>query len=239
MKRLTKWLVTLLMTVSLFFASSFKCVEVKAVGFPTIDISNLVQNILGFIEDQMREGSFLEAAMGSVTKIENTSEQFKKMKEQWETFLGAIQYLKAANSVFRSIALLDELVNVFLKDCENFESIEHYLSDDADVIDLMNTGINILHSYQQIYRVLIEVGKERIKAYEDMKHESALELIAYTEDTVAEIYQTYFVIRRIYARRYVNFYREYTVARVVNANINYLNHFIYGTPVSLRAGGGL
>lgn len=127
--------------------------------FVVSDPTNLVQSILQYIQDQIREGSF-DLGEG-LSKLEGMREQFKAQQEKLDQVMlivGKYQQFKQAYSDIQAIA---EVASSVTKDIMNFKDIEYLMSTIGSYQSVATVG-NLVKNYGKITDSLMGEVKDEM-----------------------------------------------------------------------------
>lgn len=120
MKKLYKYLVALGLSVALLLSPTPCQQEVRAQGMPTIDLSNLLQNILSWLSDQDLVGAFTEGVDGSV-QVTEWMNKLQKMRE-------VLQYLEYINKGARYATEIINISKLVTQDLELAKNMVQYFA---------------------------------------------------------------------------------------------------------------
>lgn len=202
MNRIWKYIVAAALSAGLALGSAPKA---KA-NVPTIDISNLVQNIMDFMESQMREGSFFDLAGGGVTKLEELQERYRSFQEKMIQFQTIADNFRMASSAWSSVKELIELGNMIADDTREFSEVMQVLSTNCRFLTLISTR-NFGYQFASVTTILFDYVKSSMKTFRSLSQSDPLQLITTLNGIVDQAYDIYFMIRNDFRRRLAETYR--------------------------------
>ena len=222
MKRIVKLFAVLAVSFGLMAASASRA---SAQGMPTIDISNLVQNILGFLDDQMREGSFMDGFIGDVTKMQEIQERYNNMKEKLQDIQNIIAIYNLGAATYNEIEAIVKLNKMIINDAQMFSQIFDYINQAGFDFETVVLAKNIWKGFTNISTVLTKTAGQEMKDFGRFKQSDPLQLLTMLQELTADLYTTYYAIRNYYSGMMSDLYRDRSLLASQGANIFFSQTF--------------
>lgn len=180
MRKIHKFFVTLGLSATLFFA--FEQEEAKA-NFPTIDISNLLQNILGFIQDAESTGLF-----SRFSSIAMQTEEYTEKIEKFKKFLSTMNTIRQGIKYTRDIVrITTSAVNqlMYQKNC-----IDWFNSQGA-MPSVMDAALKCQGDFQSFFEGLTEDSQTKTDFINSLSSGDGLQILS-TMDAMLKTYEKEF-----------------------------------------------
>ncbi len=224
MKQIYKILLAFALSFGFLCASSQKA---SAQGMPTIDISNLVQNILGFLDDQMREGSFLDGLVGDVTKMQEIQERYHNMKEKLDNVVSVINVYNIGAATYNDILAVSRLMKMIVEDAERFETIYAYMNSCGFNYEYVASAKVIWRGFTNISTTVTKAAGKQLQDYGKMKQSDPLQLLQQIHQVVEDMYSTFYVIRDYFHNEVNQLYALQVNMEAQQHNADFLSMFFY------------
>lgn len=181
MKKAHKILVMFGLSVALFLGTAQK--EAKA-NFPTIDISNLLQNILSFIQDADLAGAF--------ETITSYNMQFQEWTEKMENFNKFLETWKLIQQGARYGTEILRLVTYYENECKfMWNSVGYFMSDGA-APSITQAALNSLSDFQELYKDMTEESENKTAFVEGLKNSDPLATLEAMEKVLKDYKQEFY-----------------------------------------------
>ena len=198
MRKITKIFVAIALSIGLFLGTEQE--EARATGWPTIDISNLLQNILDYIQSGQVAGLFDE--------ISDMEIKLAEWKEKGEQFKRVIEITKIVREGIRFGWQINQSAMRFADTRLRLERYIKWLNDNGATAEGIAAAISCRTEYLRFYESIVEESKEKNKFLESMKSGNALEILQSAEDLLAKFEQDFYAceyyieqqIRGVYQR---------------------------------------
>lgn len=200
MKRIHKFFLVLGFSLALMLVPCSIQKDAKAAGLPTIDISNLIENILSKLQDQDIFGMF-----DGLTDHQMNYEQWFAKIEQWKTYLDYIRIVQAgARTAKEIIDIGQDMVeqteyayNVmqYFYERSFAGKASVYLSVCGCAEDFIEAGKYLFNDLQQKYNTFQSQGKY-----------NPLEVIKSIDETVQRFSNLYFTACLKFRSKVANYY---------------------------------
>lgn len=153
--------------------------------FVVSDPTNLVQNILQYIMDQIREGN-LDLAEG-LSKLEGMREEFKALEER-------IQQVKTILDAWEKIKDITYIGEQVYADWVNMQRIADLMAGlgGYGTVALVD---NLAEAYRSVALTLIEDVKNQVFDIRTITQSDPLKIVEQLHDKIEYLYQGYIVLR--------------------------------------------
>ena len=158
--------------------------EAKA-QFVVSDPTNLVQNILQYIMDQMREGNL--DLVGGMAKLEGMREEFKALEER----IKQVQTIVAAWEKIKDITYIGEQIYA---DWVNLKYISDLMSG-LGTYGTVSLIDNIVNSYWSVAQTLLKDVKQQCFDITTITQSDPLKILDMLHEKIEYLYQGYIVLR--------------------------------------------
>ena len=214
MKRITKFFVTLGLCIGLFLGAEQQ--ETKATGFPTIDVSNLLQNILSWIQDSIDNGLFSD--------ISDIDMKITKWKEAGEQFQKVMQIIDVMNKGIRFGSLIVDVSSRFYNDIGEFERYSQWFQIKGAPTSYVRCMEGIIGDFQVFFTGLIEDTNEKNNFVNSMKDGDAIEILQAMNDFLENFSRQYYVFETHFRNEVRILHSRYIKMQMYRNNLG----FMYG-----------
>lgn len=158
------------------------------------DPGNLVQSILQYIQDQMREGNFNLAE--GLSKLEGMREQFKIAEEKWKQAEAVIQTVSKLWEAGTELSAIYRIGEMVYKDFQNFKELEYYFSCTMTSYQAVATIGNLIQLFSGITDEFISEVKANLFDLTKLTQGDALGILKELHHVTEYLYTGYVVIRQ-------------------------------------------
>ncbi len=223
MKRLYKYVVAAGLAVSVSLANA---PEANTTGLPTIDISNLVQNIMNFMETQLREGSFFDMMGGAVTKLEEVQKNYTVITERLDDFRRIASAYKSFKTAYDDIDAIIELNKQIFNDAKGFNNVIFYFNQSASYnlyIDPTAFG----KTFTSVAESLTQTVGSEMQNFTSLRQSDPMQLLNLLHELTEKMYTAYAEVRMAFQENLVESYDKMMTEKICDSNAWFAtNHFI-------------
>lgn len=162
------------------------------------DPTNLVQSILQYLQDQMREGGMgVSDAVEGASKLQIMREQLKNARDRLDQvydIVNKFQNLSAAASDIKSIVQISQLIT---DDILTLKDIEYYMNNIGGYNAATRVG-NLCNSYQRITQTLTDEIKNDMRDLSRITQTDPLTMLSQLRERVEYLYSSYGRVRSVY-----------------------------------------
>lgn len=192
--------------------------------FVVSDPTNLVQSILQYIMDQMREGNW-DLSEG-ISKLQGMREEFKMNEERLDQVLGMVQKFQSFKNAYQDIAAIAEICKLVQKDISNFYQIQMMMSElggygGAALVD------NLVQSYKKVTNSLTEDVKLEMFDLQKITQTDPMQMLSELRKSTEYLYSGYGIIRNTFYAAIRDAYHDEMRNRVREADQDLISMFIY------------
>ena len=218
MRKLYKALISVALCVALFVGSGRT--PARAQGFPTIDLSNLLQNIIQYLQDADVAGIFSD-----FSDLEMKTEQFMKWKEQFDLFMNTYQKFSAGLRYAKSISSAlsrCEREMTYLWSCSN------WLASNGATPEILLASRICISDFTEFFVMLQEDTQTKTKFFENLKSGDAVEILKALDEMVRQYEQEFSLASTHYRMQMSNLYHRHMRMQTDVANMKfYANRLFY------------
>ncbi len=184
MKKLHKILVTIGLSIALFFGAEQR--ECEATGFPTIDISNLLQNILAYIQDADLSGIFSE-----ISDLDMKLEKYNEWKENFEKFLTTYKLIQKGAKYGLEIVK----ITVYFEHELDFmlRSVNYFASNGA-APSVAQAALYNYNDFRNFYKAMLEDSETKMNFIESFKSGDALMILEAADNMLKEYQKEFYEV---------------------------------------------
>lgn len=198
MRKITKIFVAITLSIGLFLGTEQE--EARATGWPTIDISNLLQNILDYIQSGQVAGLFDEISDMGI-KLEEWNEKGKQFKK-------VLEIAKVVREGIRFGWQINECTMRFVDTQNRLNRYIMWLNENGATAQGVAAAISCKDEFQRFYNSIVEESDQKNKFIESIKGGNAFEIIQAAESLLEKFEQDYYAceyyveqkIREVYSR---------------------------------------
>lgn len=220
MKRFGKYLASLFIAGTLSLGVSQ---PVRATGYPVVDISNLIQNILGYSDNLIREGSTL---MQGVTKMGEIADRVQQAREWIAKAQEIASYIGAASQLAQDIVAFAQLSAEITNDINRFKDLEQQFRS-MGVFDQIKTAAYQTLGFARIANMVISQFGAMIQQYTKINEKDPRELLTSVHQTMTLMYQTYYSIRNQFCARYYSCLTDFFRSQNAEAERQFMGFILY------------
>lgn len=175
MKKIHKIFITLALSVGLLCGAEQK--ECEATGIPTVDITNLLQNVLGFIQDADLAGMF--------DQISDYDMKFKAWFEKAEQLRKFLEFWKVAQQGAKYGREIARLADFYLDEVDFMSRATQYFISQGATPEITMSALTCINDFKALWKILSEDTTEKSKLIDSFKKDSSgnIDTIAILEAT--------------------------------------------------------
>ena len=182
MKKIHKIFVTLGLCIGLFFGAEQR--ECEATGYPTIDISNLLQNILAYLQDADMSGLFSE-----ISDLDMKLEKYHEWKDQFSKFLQTYQMIqkgaKYGPEIVKITVYFEHELEFFLK------SVQWFSANGASPA-IAQAALYSYNDFKDFYKAMLEDSETKTAFIESFKSGDAIQILEATDNMLKEYQREFY-----------------------------------------------
>lgn len=169
-------MVSLGLCVAFFIGSEQR--ECEAAGMPTIDVSNLLQNILAYIQDADLSGLFSE-----ISDLDMKLEKYQEWKKQFDSFLQTYKMIQKGAKYGLEIVR----ITVFFEQELEFmyRSVQYFASNGATPA-IAQAAFNCYGDFKEFYKAMVEDSETKTTFVESFHSGDALQILEATDNMLKE-----------------------------------------------------
>lgn len=187
MKRINKILAMLGLCLALFLMPVSGQKESTAAGFPTIDVSNLLQNMLGYLQDSEIAGLFDQMSDHAI----NLEEWSKKMADI-EQYLSYMQMI--TQGALYSIEIYDAM-NMITRDLADLGEAVVYFQSNAECPIFVTLGAQrVFSEFKEASEEIIKDSKQAYTFVKEVQGGSVLEKMNVMADYARNLQQNIYAL---------------------------------------------
>ena len=197
--------------------------EAKA-QFVVSDPTNLVQSILQYIQDQIREGNF-DLSEG-MSKLQGMREQFQAQHDKLDQVMLVVQKYQQFKQAYSDIEAIAIIAKNVTDDIMNFKEIE-YLMSTASSYQAVATVGNLIQNYGVITDSLMGEVKNEMFDLSKITQADPMTMLAELRKQTEYLYAGYGYIRRSFYEAFRQAYYADMRHRASDADQALLKGFFY------------
>lgn len=201
MKRIAKYFICLAFAFGGILSTERKANAQFVVSDPT----NLVQSILQYLQDQIREGSI--SFSDGLSKLEGMREQFAAAREKLDQAMQIIQKYGQYQAMFEDVKAVAYIYNSISYDLILFGDIEYYLSSMSSYQTVATVG-SLMKSFNAMTESLIAQVKSEMFDISKITQGDPVAISAEMRKLIEYLYSGYSVIREYFVIAYKTAYFE-------------------------------
>lgn len=213
---------------TLFAALAFSLAagpQASAQGMPTIDISNLVQNIMDYLETQLREGSLFDIA-GAPQKMQDLKERYDAFVERIEDFQRIAALYKSARGAYDDIMAIAELGKLIAADVTSFTSLVTQLNTVAPY-DMVIDATAFAQGFVKCAEIITKFVGDEMKEFVALKQTDPFQLLDKLHSLVMEMYGVYSQLSYTFRSHLLSAYYRVMEYNAAVANDNFRSVFFF------------
>ena len=195
--------------------------------FVVSDPQNLVQSILQYIMDQLREGNLSLDGVGGLSKLEGMREQFKAASEKLDQVNQIVQIYGNLRGAANDIQAVVRIGQQLCYDVQMFRTIEYQLSQGVDSYFAVASVGNLVLGFEDAANELIQQTKTEMFNMQKLTQSSPMEMLSQLRLAVERLYQSYSVVRNYFAGAYYSAYYGALRNRTMSLDQRLINMMIY------------
>ena len=184
MKRIHKILVTIGLCFGLFFGAEQQ--ECEATGYPTIDISNLLQNILAYIQDADISGIFSE-----ISDLDMKLEKYNEWKENFEKFLTTYKLIQKGAKYGLEIV---KITVYFEHELEFMLRSVNYFASNGAAPSVAQAALYNYNDFRNFYKAMLEDSETKMNFIESFKSGDALMILEAADNMLKEYQKEFYEV---------------------------------------------
>lgn len=218
MRKLYKALISVALCVALFVGSGRT--PARAQGFPTIDLSNLLQNIIQYLQDADVAGIFSD-----FSDLEMKTEQFMKWKEQFELFMNTYQKFSAGLRYAKGIT---STLYQFEREMTYLYSCYNWLSSNGAKPEIVMASATCISDFKEFFLMLQEDSKTKTEFFKSLKSGDAVQILKATDEMLRQYEREFYVASSHYRSQMSKLYYRHVRMQNDVANMKfYANRLFY------------
>lgn len=196
--------------------------EAKA-QFVVSDPQNLVQSILQYIQDQVREGNF--DGLG-LSKLEGMREQFKAQKEKLDQVMLVVGKYQQFRQAYNDIEVIAVIAKSVTDDIMNFKEIEYLMSNVCSYQSVATVG-NLINRYGVLTDSLMGEAKDEMFDISKITQADPMTMLSELRRQTEYLYAGYGYIRRSFYDAFRQAYYDDMARRASEADQALLKSLFY------------
>ena len=162
------------------------------------DPTNLVQSILQYLQDQMREGGMgISDVADGVSKLEIMRDQFKSAQEKLDQVYDIVNKFQGLSAAASDIKAVVEVSKLITDDILTFRNIEYYMNNIGGYSAATRMG-SLCNSYQKLALQLTDEIRRDMMDLQKITQTDPLTMLSQLSDRVEYLYGSYNRIRSAY-----------------------------------------
>lgn len=196
MKKIYKIFLALGLSCTLFLATEQE--EARATGWPTIDVSNLLQNILGYIQDATDDGLF--------DNISDIGIKLKMWDERIEAFKNLATTINAISRGARYATQIIDLMQRAAVRTQRMAETVQWLNSRGATAGVTLAAINCVNDFESLIKWFVEDQKTKSDFMNAIKEGTALDILQAADAMMKDFERNYFTMESHFENKMRSYY---------------------------------
>lgn len=223
MRRIYKILVAIGLSVTLLVATPQKTCEAQ--GMPTMDIANLLQNILGFLQDADLSGMLRE--------VDDWTMKFEQYKEKIDKFKDFLSMMDLVSKGARYALEITQTTVFFLEQSEYMVQAAHWFAANGAPWSIASSASQCSKDFNAFYKALTEESELKTKFLDSFKtgtgsgNSSTLEILKAMDEYMNSFKDEFYTMVMHYRMEMGDQYTKYQQYKYALANGHFMSQRLF------------
>ena len=213
-------MICIALCIGLFVGAGRTPARAQGPGLPTMDLSNLLQNIMQYLQDADVSGLFSD-----FSDLQMKTEQFMKWREQFELFMNTYNKFAAGLRYARGIT---SALYQFEREMTYLYSCYNWLSSNGATPEIVMASVSCISDFKEFFEMLQEDTQTKTKFFENLKSGDAVEILKALDEMLRQYELEFYLASSHYRMQMSNLYHRHMRMQTDLANMKfYANRLFY------------